>query len=46
MEDKEHLTKKKELGQPGNYKEFLKFMETNENESTTIQKLWDAAKVV
>ena len=26
--------------------EFKKFMETNENENTTVQNLWDAAKVV
>ena len=25
-------------------KEFKRFMETNENEDTTIQNLWDAAK--
>ena len=27
-------------------KELKKFIETNENESTTVQNLWDAAKVV
>ena len=26
--------------------EFKKYMEANENESTTVQKLWDAAKAV
>ena len=26
--------------------EFKRFMETNENEDTTIQNLWDAAKAV
>ena len=26
--------------------EFKKFMETNENEDTTIQNLWDTAKAV
>ena len=26
--------------------EFLKFMETNENENTTVQNLWDTAKAV
>ena len=27
-------------------KKFKKYMETNENENTTIQTLWDAAKAV
>ena len=26
--------------------EFKKFIETNENENTTVQNLWDAAKIV
>ena len=32
------------MGKPGNQKK--KFMETNENENTTIQNLWYAAKGV
>ena len=27
-------------------KKFKKFMETNENENTTVQNLWDVAKAV
>ena len=27
-------------------KKFKKYMETNENENTTIQRLWDAVKAV
>ena len=27
-------------------KNFKKFMETNENENTTVQNVWDATKVV
>ena len=30
----------------GSREEIQKYMETNENENTTIQRLWDAAKAV
>ena len=35
------------MWQPRNQRENLKkYMETNENEDTTVQNLWDAAKTV
>ena len=34
------------MGQPGIREEIKKYMETNENENTTIQMLWDAAKAI
>ena len=34
------------MGQPGNREEIKKYMETNENENTTVQILWDATKAV
>ena len=34
------------MGQPGNQRRIKKIMETNENEDTTVQNLWDAAKAV
>ena len=34
------------MGQLGNKKEIKKYMETNENENTMAQNLWDAAKSV
>ena len=43
METKQHDTKNPK-GQWGNQKEILKYPETNNNENTTIQNLWDAAK--
>ena len=46
MEVKEHATKQL-MSQPGNQRRnFKKYMERNENEDTTVQNLWDAAKVV
>ena len=40
------LKKKKTLSQQGNQKEIKKFLETNDNENSTNQILWDAAKAV
>ena len=34
------------MGQNENREEIKKFLETNENELTTIQNLWDTAKAV
>ena len=35
------------MGQPGNQRRNKKiYMETNENENTMVQNLWDAVKVV
>ena len=34
------------MGQPGNQRRNKKYMETNENENTMVQNLWDAAKRV
>ena len=45
MEVKEHPTKGW-MGHPGNWEGIKKYMETNENENTTIQTLWDAVKAV
>ena len=45
MEVKDHPVKDEMVNQE--IKEELKrFMETNENEDTTVQNLWDAAKAV
>ena len=44
MEVKEHPTK--EWVNQAIREEIKKYMETNENENTTIQMLWDAAKAV
>ena len=44
METKQHATEKP-MGQQGNQKGNLKkYLETNDNENTTIQNLWDAKK--
>ena len=45
METKQHATKKP-MGQGGNQEEIRKYAETNDNEDTTSQNLWDAAKAV
>ena len=45
MEVKEHPTKNEWVNQAIR-EEIKKYMETNENENTTIQTLWDAAKAV
>ena len=42
-ENKQHATKKL-MGQLGNQKETKKYLQTNNNENTTIQNLWDATK--
>ena len=34
------------MGQPGNQRRNKKYMETNANENTMVQKLWDTAKAV
>ena len=34
------------MGHWRNQREIKKYLETNENENTTIQNLWDAAKAV
>ena len=45
MEVKDHPAKDERVNQE--IKEELKrFMETNENEDTTLQNLWDTAKAV
>ena len=43
MKAKQHATKQP-MGQPTNQRGDQKIMETHENESTTVQNLWDAAK--
>ena len=45
MEVKDHPLKDEWVNQEIR-EEFKRFMETNENENTTIQNLWDTAKVV
>ena len=45
MEVKEHPTKEW-MGHQPIREEIKKYMETNENENTTLQTLWDAAKAV
>ena len=45
METQQHATKKP-MVQRGNQKGNKKYLETNDNEDTTIQNLWDAAKAV
>ena len=45
MEAKRHTTKQP-MGQPRNQRGNKKYTETNENESTTVQNQWDAAKAV
>ena len=45
MQVKEHLLKNEWVNQAIR-EEIKKYMETNENEYTTIQTLWDAAKTV
>ena len=45
METIQHATKKS-MGQQGNQKEVKKYLETKNNEDTTIQNLWDDTEVV
>ena len=45
METKQHATKKP-MGHQGNQRELKKYLETNDNENTTVQNLRDAAKAV
>ena len=45
METQQHATKKP-MVQRGNQKGNKKYLETNDNEDTTIQNLWDAAKAM
>ena len=45
METKQHATKKPK-GQEEIKKEIKKYLETNDNEDTTSQNLWDTAKAV
>ena len=45
METKQHATKKKWVNEEIK-KEIKKFLETNYNDVTIIQNLWDAAKAV
>ena len=37
---------KKRVGQQGNQKVVKKYLETNDDENTTIQNPWDAAKSI
>ena len=45
METKQHATEKP-MGQWGNQEEIKNYLESNDNEDTTSQNLWDAAKAV
>ena len=45
MEDKEHLLKDEWVNQEIR-EELKRFIETNENEDTTVQNLWVTAKAV
>ena len=45
MEAKDHPAQEC-LGQPEIKEELKQFMENNENEDTSVQNLWDMAKVV
>ena len=45
METKQHVTKNQEITE-GIKQEIKKYLETNDNENTTTQNLWDAAKAV
>ena len=45
MEVKDHLLKDERVNKEIR-EELKRFMETNENEDTTIQNLWDTAKAV
>ena len=45
MEVKDHPAKSERVNQEIK-EELRRFMETNENEDTTVQNLWDAAKAV
>ena len=44
METKQHTTKKKKWADEEIKREIKKYLEKNDNENTTIQNLWDAAK--
>ena len=37
---------KRPMGQQGHQKEIKKYLETNDNENTTIENLWDVSKEV
>ena len=37
---------KRPMGQQGHQKEIKKYLETNDNENTTIENLWDVSKKV
>ena len=45
METKQHATKKP-MGQWRSKKEIKKYLETNDNEDTTTQNLWDSETAV
>ena len=45
METKQHATKNQWVNEEIK-KEIKKYLETNDNEDTTTQNLWDATKVV
>ena len=45
METKQHATKNQWVNEEIK-KEIKKYLETNDNEDTTTQNLWDAAKAV
>ena len=45
MEVKQHATKRR-ITEPRNQRKIKKYMETNENENTMVQKIWDIAKGV
>ena len=45
MEDKQYVTKNQEITEEFK-EEIKKYLETNDNENTMIQNLWEAAKAV
>ena len=45
MKTKQHATKKR-VGNNEIKEDIRKYLETNDNENTTLQNLWDAAKAV
>ena len=46
METKQHATKKTNGSMRKLRRKFKKYLETNDNEDTTTQNLWDATKAV
>ena len=46
METKQHATKKTNESMTKSKGKLKKYLETNDNEDTTTQNLWDTAKAV